>query len=107
MWIVLFPQGYAANSNTEVEIYIKTGVPQFNTERTLSNWFSLNKTMADMFCYRFNNKSVLSRMTESDTQFVMAPSKAGRTQTNNAQLYLAEHYFEWLSHEKLLSAGDC
>ena len=33
--------------------------------------------------------------------------KAGRTQTNNAQLYLAEHYFEWLSQEKLLCAGDC
>ena len=38
---------------------------------------------------------------------VCAQLKAGRTQTNNAQLYLAERYFEWLSHEKLLSAGDC
>ena len=38
---------------------------------------------------------------------VCAQLKAGRTQTNNAQLYLAEHYFEWLSQEKLQSAGDC
>ena len=32
--------------------------------------------------------------------------QAGRTQTNNAQLYLAQPFFEWLSHEKLLCADD-
>ena len=33
--------------------------------------------------------------------------KAGRTQTNNAQLYLAQPFIKRLSQEKLLSAGDC
>ena len=36
------------------------------------------------------------------SRFVMLSAhsiKAGRTQTNNAQLYLAERYFEWLSHK--------
>ena len=32
---------------------------------------------------------------------------AGRTQTNNAQLYLAQPFIKRLSQEKLLSAGDC
>ena len=39
--------------------------------------------------------------------FWIPEEPGGRTQTNNAQLYVAEHYFKWLSHEKLLSAGDC
>ena len=35
------------------------------------------------------------------------PTKAGRTQTNNAQLYLAQPFLKRLSQEKLLCAGDC
>ena len=63
-----------------------------------------------MTCHRPCSGMILRKSQADPNQakcVVQNSLKAGRTQTNNAQLYLAQPFIEWLSHEKLLSAGDC
>ena len=62
---------------------------------------------SEMFCFGLCAEIILRLFQDIMNKTYFCKIKAGRTQTNNAQLYLAEHYFEWLSQEKLLCAGDC